>query len=62
MTLSPSMLWSVVSTPRNHSETNMATVASRERMCEMCVIRSVMKGSERSVGVFEVVERFEVVP
>lgn len=56
------MLWSVVSTPRNHSETNMATVASRERMCEMCVIRSVMKGSERSVGVFEVVERFEVVP
>jgi hypothetical protein len=44
----------------------MVKVVSRERMYEMCVIRNVMKGvtkgSEKSVGVFEVVERVEVVP
>lgn len=66
MTLSPLMLWTAASTPRNHSETNMAKVVSRERMYEMCVIRNVMKGvmkgSEKSVGVFEEVERVEVVP
>jgi hypothetical protein len=40
----------------------MVKVADRERMYETCVIRNVMKGSERNVGVFEVVERVVVVP
>jgi hypothetical protein len=40
----------------------MGKVVNRERMCEMCVIRNVMKGSEKSAGVFEVAERVEVVP
>lgn len=66
MTLSPLMLWTAGSTPQNHSETNMAKVASRGRMYEMCAIRNVMKGvmkgSEKSVGVFVVAERVEVVP
>jgi hypothetical protein len=43
----------------------MVKVVNRERMYEMCAIRNVMKdvmkGSEKSVGVFEVVERVEVV-
>jgi hypothetical protein len=60
------MLWTAASTLRNHSEMNMVKVVSRERMYEMCVIRNVMKGvtkgSEKSVGVFEVAERVEVVP
>lgn len=40
----------------------MAKVVNRERMYEMCVIHNVMKGSEKSAGVFEVVERVEEVP
>jgi hypothetical protein len=62
MTLSPLMLWIAASTPRNHSSTNMVKVVNRERMYETCVIRNVMKGNEKSVDVFEVVERVEVVP
>lgn len=62
MTLSPLMPWIAASTPPNHSSTNMVKVADRERMYETCVIRNVMKGSERTVGVFEVVERVVVVP
>jgi len=57
------MLWIAVSTLLNHSERSTVKGVSRERMYEKCVIHNVAKqGSEKSVGVFEVVERVVAAP
>src|ERR1700710_412143 len=57
MTLLPLMLWIVVSTLRNHSETNMVRVVNREKMYGKGAIQNEVKqGSEKNVGVFEMIE------
>jgi len=57
------MLGIVVSTLRNHYETNKVKVVDRERMYEKGAIHNVVQEeSEKSVGVFEGVERVGVVP